>query len=106
MLVDAEEKVSSHCVLPPPRRICNCCLFACLLATLRESFSTDLHEIGSEGSQRASEQRVKFWWRSGSQIRIQIRIMTLGRRALAEVCSASSDTLNDECQSVFLLKRL
>ena len=36
-----------------------------------------------------NEQVIKFWWRSGSRIRIQIqiRIATLIRRALAEVCT-------------------
>jgi len=33
----------------------------------------------------AGEQMIKFWWRSGSQIRI--RVVTLVRRALAEVCT-------------------
>jgi len=43
------------------------CLFVCSLATLRKkNFRTDLHEIFSEGWQWANEQRVKFWWRSGS----------------------------------------
>jgi len=46
----------------------------------------DLHEIFREGWQWASEQTIKFWWRSGSQIPIRIRIATLVRRALGEVC--------------------
>ena len=72
------------------------CLFACLLATscllatLRKTFRTDLHEIFWVGWQWASEQMIKFWWRCGSRIRIwiriRIRIATLVRRALAEVC--------------------
>jgi len=37
------------------------CLFVCLLATLRENFQTDLHEIFREGWQWA---KAKFWWRS------------------------------------------
>jgi len=35
------------------------------------------------GWQWAHEQMIKFWWRSGSRI----RIMTLVRHALAEVCT-------------------
>ena len=38
----------------------------CLLATLRKNFQTALHVIFREGWQWASEQTVKFWWRSGS----------------------------------------
>ena len=59
------------------------CLSVCLLATLRKNFRTDLHEIFRKGWQWASEQKIKFWWRSGSWLRI--RIATLVRRALAEV---------------------
>ena len=44
-------------------------------------------EIFREGWQWANEQTVKFWWRSGSRIRIRIRIATLVRRALPEVCT-------------------
>jgi len=78
-------------LLLKPRRICNrrclsVCLSVCLLATLRKNFRTDLHEIFRDGWQWANEQMVKFWWRSGSRIRIQIRIATLARCALAEVC--------------------
>jgi len=40
-----------------------------------------MHEI-------SREQTIKFRWRSGSRIRICIRIATLIRRALAEVCTA------------------
>jgi len=54
-------------------------LFVCLLAVLRKNFRRDLHEIFRECTQWAVEQMVKFWWRSGSRIRI--------RRALAEVCT-------------------
>jgi len=32
-----------------------------VLATLRENFQTDLHEIFREGWQSASEQMTKFW---------------------------------------------
>jgi len=42
----------------------------CLVATLRKNFQIDVHEIFTEGRQWANEQMVKFWWRSGSQIRI------------------------------------
>jgi len=64
-------------------------LSAYLLATLRKNFQTDLHEIYREGWQWANEQKGKFWRRFGSviRIRIRIRISTLVRRALAEVCA-------------------
>ena len=65
------------------------CLFVCLSATLRKYFQTELHEIFREGWQCTIEQMVTFWWRSGSQIRIRIRIATMVRRALAEVCTVS-----------------
>jgi len=42
-------------------------LFVCLLATLCKNFRTDLNEIFRAGWQLASEQMVKFHWRSGSQ---------------------------------------
>ena len=61
------------------------CLFVCLLATLRKNFQTDLHEIFRESWQWANEQMAKFWWRSGSRIRIRIRIATVVRHALTEV---------------------
>ena len=64
------------------------CLFVCLLATLHKNFQTDLHTIFREGWQWANEQVIKFWWRSRSRIRIRIRMVTLVRRALAEVCTA------------------
>ena len=78
--------------LPPPKRLCfrRClfvCLSVCLLATLHKNFQSDLHEIFSEGWQWTNEQMIKFWWRSGSRIRI--RIVTLVRRALAVVCPVS-----------------
>ena len=51
------------------------CLFVCLfVATLRKNFRTDLHEIFTVGWQWASEQVLKFWWRSNLRIRIRIRI--------------------------------
>jgi len=36
------------------------CLSVCLLATLRKSFCTDLHEIFTDGWQWANEQMIKF----------------------------------------------
>ena len=63
------------------------CPSVCVLATLRENFQTNLHDIFKEGWQWSNEQTLKFWWPSGSRIRIRIRIMTLVRRALAEVCT-------------------
>ena len=58
------------------------CLFVCLLAALCKNFQTDLHEIFRESWQWANEQMIKVWWRSGSRVRIRIRIATLVRRAL------------------------
>jgi len=60
-------------------------VIVCLSATLPNNFQTDLHEIFREGWQWANEQMIKFSWRSGSQIRI--RIATLVRHALAQVCA-------------------
>ena len=65
-------------------------LFACLfVCNLRKDVPTDLHEIFTDGWQWANEQTIKFWWRSGSriQIRVRLRIATLVRRTLAEVCT-------------------
>jgi len=75
-------------IIPPPRRICNgrclyVCLSVCLLPTLRKYFWTDLQELFKEGWQGPMKKTIKFWWRSGSRI----RIATLVRRALAEVCT-------------------
>ena len=39
-------------------------LSVCLLATLHKNVRADLHEIFEEGWQWASEQMIKFWWRS------------------------------------------
>jgi len=76
--------VCVYLLLPPPRKIRNPrCSFVCLLATFRKNFQTDLHEIFRECWQWANEQMVKFWWRSGSRIRITLLV----RRALAEVCT-------------------
>jgi len=56
---------------------------------MRKNFRTDLYEIFTEAWQLAREQIIKFWWRSGSQIRIRIRIRiaTLVRCALVEACT-------------------
>ena len=43
-------------------------MFVCLLATLHKNVQTDLHEIFRECWQWASEQMIKFWWRSESRI--------------------------------------
>jgi len=62
------------------------CLSVCYqLCT--ENFQTDLHISFVEGWQLASEQMIKFWWRSGSGIQILIRIATLVRRSLVEACT-------------------
>jgi len=68
------------------------CLFVCRLATLCKNVRTDFRDIFRKCWQWANSQTIKFWWRSGSrpdadQIRIRIRIATLVRRALAEVCT-------------------
>jgi len=49
-------------------------LFVGLLATLRKSFQTDLHDIFREGWQWANKQMIKFWWQSASRIRIATKI--------------------------------
>jgi len=79
------------------RWICNCrCLSLCLsVSNFAQKLQTDLHEIFREGWQWASEQMIKFWWWSRSWIGIRIRIwiciwvriVTLVRRGLAEVCT-------------------
>jgi len=54
-------------LLSPPRRLrFRRCLSVCLFATVRKNLQTDLHEIFRKGWQWASEQIVKFCWRSGS----------------------------------------
>ena len=63
------------------------CLSVCLLANLLKNVQTDLHEIFWQGWQWTSEQTVKFWRQSRSWIRIRIHIVTMVRRALAEVWS-------------------
>jgi len=40
----------------------------CLLATLSKNFQPDLHEIFREGCLLASEQVIKLWWHSMSEI--------------------------------------
>jgi len=58
----------------------------CLLTTLRKNIRIDLREIFSEGWQWASEQMIKFWWRSQTDSPDGgTDIATLVRRALAEV---------------------
>ena len=69
-------------LLPPPRRICNRRCVCLSVSNFAENFRMDLHEIFREGWHWANEQTIKFWWQSGSRI----QIMTLVRRALAEVC--------------------
>ena len=69
------------------------CLSVCLslsVSNFSQKLGTDLHEIFRKSWQWAGEQMIKFWWRSGSQIRIRIwiRIETLVRRGLAEICIA------------------
>jgi len=56
---------------------------------MRKNFRTDLHEIFREGWQLANEQKllVAIGITDPDKIRIRIRIATLVRRALAEVCT-------------------
>ena len=80
-----------------PRRICNRrCLSVCLSASnIAQKLLNEMHETFRKGWQWANEQTIKFWWRSDSRswirtripIRIRIRIATLVRRALADVCT-------------------
>ena len=67
--------------LPPTRRICNRhCLSVCLSSC---NFAQKLrHWFAGKVGNRTND---KVWWRSESRIRI--RIATLVRRALAEVCT-------------------
>ena len=59
-------------------------VLVCLsVSNLRKNSGMHLHEAFSEGWHLANEHVVKFWWQSGSRI----RIATLVRRALAEVCT-------------------
>ena len=61
-------------------------VMVCLsVSNLCKNFGTDLHEILREGWLWANDQMIKFWWRSGPWIRI--RIATLVRRILVEVCT-------------------
>jgi len=54
------------------------CLSVCMSVSnfAQKLFQTDLHKIFREGWQRANEQTIKFWWRSGSHVRIWMRIAT------------------------------
>jgi len=85
-------------ILTSAKKVMFSSLFVRLLVTLRKNFQTDLHEIFTEGWQWASEQRIKFCWRSGSQIWIRIHIVTLVRRALVQVCTVTV-VLNSDCQT-------
>jgi len=94
---------------PYNRRCLSVCLSVCLLATLRNNFLTDLHEILRESWQWATEQLVEFWWWSGSLPGFRVfrichyleiptvvnghsfilirQMAALVRRALAKVCT-------------------
>jgi len=82
------------------------CLFVSLsVSNFAQKLPTDLLQIFTEGWQWASEQTVKFWWRSGSPSEHRdcfpdsssrtdapdggTDVAKLVRRALAEVCSVS-----------------
>ena len=74
-------------LLPKPRTMCfRRCLSACLFVgnfvqKILNGFVWDFLGRSAVGQQT----NIKFWWRSRSGIRI--RIMTLVRRSLAEVCT-------------------
>jgi len=64
------------------------CLFVCPLATFSKNFGTDLHEIFRKGWQWASEQRITFLRRSGTNLPDGgTDIATLVRRSLEGVCT-------------------
>jgi len=72
-----------------------------LLATLRRNFQMDCMKFsGKVGN--ANEQTIKFWWQSVSWIRICI--VTLLRRALAEVCTVPVLLVNNgmmQCYNIY-----
>jgi len=95
------------------------CLSVCPLATLRKNFRKDLHEICREGWQWASEQMIKFWWRSRTDSKERkapftffadspdsgtdiANIAALVRRALAEVCTVPVLLVNNALITVTL----
>jgi len=49
------------------------------------------------------EKMIKFWWRSGSWIRIWSRIATLVRRALAEVRISSASSFNIDFPTIVFI---
>jgi len=55
------------------------CLSVCLLATLRKTFGTDLHEIFSEGWQRTDEQMFRVFRITALIQRLFSRFVTIGR---------------------------
>jgi len=65
------------------------CLFACLLAALLANTSERIYMKFSGKVCNRQWTMIKFWWRSGhgSGSRSVIRIATVVRRALAEVCT-------------------
>jgi len=56
----------------------------------------DLHEIFTEAWQWAIEQMIKFWLRSG----LRIRIATLVRCVLAEVCTVPASASSFDLHTV------
>ena len=85
----AHFRLTMVCLVTSANKVMFSSLSVCLLATLRENFGTDMHEIFREGWQWTNKEMVTFWWRSGSRvwIQIQIHIATLVTCALAEVCT-------------------
>ena len=75
--------VNGFCYLHQRGQCNRRCMSVCLLPTLCKNFRPDLREIFREGWQLAIKYIIKFWWRPG----LRIRIATLVRRALAEVCT-------------------
>jgi len=63
------------------------CLLVCL--SVSNFAQTLLNEFAQnfKGRLAMGQGVFKLWWRFGSRIRIRIRIATLVRRALAEVCT-------------------
>jgi len=59
-------------------------LFVCL--SVSNFAQTDLHEIFREGWQWAIEQMIKFWWRSGSWVRIVTLVRWLWQRYALSQC--------------------
>jgi len=60
----ANYKLFVYCLFTPEGRYI---IVVCLLATLRKNFCRDLHEVFRESWHWASEQMIKFCWRSTAE---------------------------------------